>query len=114
VRFNKDGGFVKLQLTPLAGDKMALDISDTGIGIAPQDMERIMAPFVQVDNSHSRAHDGAGLGLSIARRYMHLHGGTLKMASTPGQGTVVRLAFTANLKAVETTPTVSSPKLKSA
>jgi len=96
------------------GDKMALDISDTGIGIAPQDMERIMAPFVQVDNSHSRAHDGAGLGLSIARRYMHLHGGTLKMASTPGQGTVVRLTFTANLKAVETTPTVSSPKLKSA
>jgi len=108
VRFNKDGGFIKVQLTELAENKMALDISDTGIGIAQNNIEKIMAPFVQVDNSHSRSYDGAGLGLSIARRYMQLHGGKLSMLSKLGQGTVVRLTFNRDIKAMETSQPVQS------
>ena len=114
VRFNKDGGFIKAQLQMLDENLMALDISDTGIGIPQDDIERIMAPFVQVDNSHSRSYDGAGLGLSIARSYMELHGGKMKLASQPDKGTVVRLIFNSDVKAIETSTPVSLMHRKSA
>lgn len=112
VRFNREGGFIKVKLTTLDNEHMALDIVDSGIGIAPEDIERVMAPFVQVDNSHSRAYDGAGLGLTIARHFITLHGGELSIASKPGQGTAVRLKFKAEIKSIETPQPLLSPQQK--
>lgn len=68
-------------------------ISDTGIGIRPEDLTRIGQPFQQVDASFTRQHGGAGLGLSISRKLMELHGGTLTIESELGVGTTVTVHF---------------------
>jgi len=61
-------------------------VSDTGVGIAPEDRERIFAPFTQVDESHTRHYGGAGLGLALAQRLCHRMGGEIVMDSILGEG----------------------------
>ena len=61
-------------------------VSDTGLGIAPEDQQRIFEEFQQVDSSSTRKKGGTGLGLAIARRIVELHGGRIWVESNPGQG----------------------------
>jgi signal transduction histidine kinase len=61
-------------------------VSDSGVGIAPEDQERIFEEFQQVDTSSTRRKGGTGLGLAIARRIVELHGGRIWVESSPGQG----------------------------
>ncbi len=68
-----------------------IQVSDTGKGIPAEELSRITEPFYMVDKSRSRAQGGAGLGLSLCRRVVELHGGTLEFESVPGQGTTVRV-----------------------
>ncbi|MEZ5353338.1 MAG: HAMP domain-containing sensor histidine kinase [Bryobacteraceae bacterium] len=68
-------------------------VSDTGIGIAPEDQERIFDAFAQVDASRSRNHTGTGLGLAICRKICERMGGTLTVESEPGKGSI----FTARI-----------------
>ena len=102
VRFNKENGRVHIRLNPApettATKGVFIDIADTGIGIAEDDLKRIMLPFVQADNSFTRSYDGAGLGLSIAKRWVELHGGKLSIASRLGEGTLVRIFLPASVK----------------
>ena len=65
---------------------VALSVSDTGVGIEHQDLERVFAPFEQVQASMERRHGGTGLGLTIARESTSLLGGELQLHSTPGEG----------------------------
>jgi CheY-like chemotaxis protein/signal transduction histidine kinase len=65
---------------------VALSVSDTGLGIAPEDQERIFAPFEQVDSAPDRRYGGTGLGLNIARELANLLGGELQLRSVPGAG----------------------------
>jgi signal transduction histidine kinase len=74
-------------------------VSDTGMGIAAEDRERIFGEFQQVDSSSTRKKGGTGLGLAIARRIVELHGGRIWVESTPGQGST--FAFTLPLRAGE-------------
>ena len=60
-------------------------VSDTGVGIAPEDRERIFEEFQQVDSSSTRKKGGTGLGLAIARRIVELHGGRIWVESTPAR-----------------------------
>ena len=69
-------------------DKLELSVSDQGIGIKPDSLETIFAPFEQVDSAATRAHQGTGLGLAITRNLVQLHGGELRVSSQPGQGSV--------------------------
>jgi signal transduction histidine kinase len=67
-------------------------VSDTGIGIRKEDLERIFAPFEQVDSSASRKYAGTGLGLSLTRSLVELHGGRI-WAESEGEGKGSRFAF---------------------
>ena len=64
-------------------------VTDSGKGIPAEELERVTEAFYMVDKSRSRAQGGAGLGLALCRRIVDLHGGTLELESTPGQGTRV-------------------------
>ncbi|MCA9570689.1 MAG: ATP-binding protein, partial [Myxococcales bacterium] len=68
------------------GARVRFVVSDTGIGIAPEDLERVLRPFEQADNSSTRRHGGTGLGLAISVRPVELLGGALEVQSTPGEG----------------------------
>jgi signal transduction histidine kinase len=74
-------------------------VSDTGVGIAAEDQERVFEEFQQVDSSSTRKKGGTGLGLAIARRIVELHGGRIWVESTPGQGST--FAFTLPLRVGE-------------
>jgi two-component system cell cycle sensor histidine kinase PleC len=68
---------------------------DTGIGIAKDALAKLGRPFEQVENQHTRSHHGSGLGLAIAKSLVELHGGTMRIRSTLGRGTVVRVSLPA-------------------
>lgn len=82
------GGSVSLRLAPhaSAASTYVFTVRDTGVGIAPEQIERVFQPFTQADSSIARRHGGAGLGLSISRRLTELIGGRLAVHSVPGQG----------------------------
>ncbi|MDA5194819.1 sensor histidine kinase [Govanella unica] len=89
IKFTPAGGLITLQLEQ-TGDKMVrFKVKDTGIGIAPENMERVMAPFGQVAGAAS--HEGFGLGLPITKGLIERHGGRLHISSTPGVGTEVEV-----------------------
>jgi signal transduction histidine kinase/HAMP domain-containing protein len=85
-----DAGSVTITATAV-GDLLELAVADTGPGIAPADQERIFDPFQQVDNSSTREKGGTGLGLTISRRIVQMHGGTISVESAPGQGSTFRI-----------------------
>ncbi|MGR3454715.1 ATP-binding protein [Pseudooceanicola sp.] len=68
------------------GDRTIFSVTDTGCGVAPEDIERIFERFQQVDGSDARAHGGFGLGLAITRQLVELHGGTISASSVVGKG----------------------------
>ena len=95
IEFTPSDGSVVVDAQVEPGGNVRVSISDTGIGIAARDMERVMAPFVQVDGTRSREHGGAGLGLPLAKAMIELHGGTIEIESKPKAGTTVALRFPA-------------------
>jgi two-component system, cell cycle sensor histidine kinase DivJ len=88
IKFTPPGGRVTLALVR-DGGMIDLSVSDTGIGIAAADLPRLGEAFFQARSSYDRAHDGTGLGLSVVRGLVGLHGGTLTIESAPGVGTRV-------------------------
>jgi two-component system, cell cycle sensor histidine kinase DivJ len=71
------------------GTKLALTVEDTGIGIAEADLPRLGEAFFQARASYDRRHDGSGLGLSIVKGLVELHGGGIEIRSRLGEGTRV-------------------------
>jgi cell cycle sensor histidine kinase DivJ len=88
IKFTPPGGRVVLAIVR-DGDMIDLSVSDTGIGIAAQDLPRLGDPFFQAKGSYDRAYEGTGLGLSVVRGLVGLHGGRLTIESAPGVGTRV-------------------------
>ncbi|MHB1219559.1 MAG: PAS-domain containing protein [Alphaproteobacteria bacterium] len=93
IKFTPAGGRVTVSAAAEPDGQAILRVRDTGIGIAPEDIERVMQPFAQVDPSHARKYEGTGLGLSISKRLMELHGGTIELVSSPGQGVTATIRF---------------------
>jgi two-component system cell cycle sensor histidine kinase PleC len=92
VKFTPDGGKVIVR-SRLVEDSIVLLIADTGIGIAPQSLQRLGRPFEQVESQLTKTYHGSGLGLAIARSLALLHGGSMRLRSKLGSGTVVRVSL---------------------
>jgi cell cycle sensor histidine kinase DivJ len=88
IKFTPAGGRVTLAVVR-DGDTIDLSVSDTGIGIAAADLPRLGDPFFQAKGAYDRTHEGTGLGLSVVRGLVGLHGGRLTVESAPGIGTRV-------------------------
>lgn len=88
VKFTPEGG----RVTVTAGTEdggCTIRVADTGIGMSPEDIEKAVQPFAQVESHLTRRYEGTGLGLPIARKLVELHGGELRIESAPGRGTTV-------------------------
>ena len=91
IKFTDEGG-VTVRATCVDG-QAHIEVTDTGIGIEPRDLERLFRPFSQVDTGLARKHEGTGLGLSICRQLTALMGGTIGVESQPRRGTTFRVAL---------------------
>jgi signal transduction histidine kinase len=85
VKYTPQGGAISVSLTRKDGFAIA-DVADTGIGIDPKDVSHIFDRFWRADKARSREHGGAGLGLSIAKWIVDVHGGSIAVQSVPGKG----------------------------
>ena len=92
IKYNQENGSVSLSVRD-EGREAVLTVSDTGIGIAPEDQQRIFERFYRVDKSRSKEVGGTGLGLSIVKHAALIHHAKMEMSSTPGGGTTFILRF---------------------
>ena len=101
VKFTGEGGRVRVRARSLS-KAVQISIEDTGCGIPKKDLARIGEPFEQVQSQMSKNHKGTGLGLAISRSLVALHGGSLKVKSTVGVGTIVSFRIPKKAPANET------------
>jgi signal transduction histidine kinase len=85
IKYNRSGGMVKLS-AQIAADNIIIEVSDTGIGISPEDIDHVFDRFFRVEKSRSRDKGGSGLGLAIVRKIVEDHGGRVSLESKPGEG----------------------------
>jgi PAS domain S-box-containing protein len=93
IKFTPEGGKVELEVEERSAkatssnlQSLRFTVADNGIGIQQHQIDTLFEPFVQVDNSHSRKYPGSGLGLSLAKRFVELHSGTISVQSELGEG----------------------------
>lgn len=88
VKFTPEGGAITVKVYR-EEDDVYVTVTDTGIGIAQEDLERLARPFEQVEGQHSKTTQGTGLGLALTKSLIEMHHGTMTMDSEPGVGTTV-------------------------
>jgi len=91
VKFTPQGGTVQVGAGRLPGGKVEVTVRDTGVGIAPELLDRVVEPLFQADGALARGYEGTGLGLAIAQRLVALQQGTMAIESEPGVGTTVKV-----------------------
>ncbi|HTT75402.1 MAG TPA: PAS domain S-box protein [Candidatus Binataceae bacterium] len=92
IKFTNQGG-LKIRVYQGAGGELCLDVGDTGIGIDPAFLPRLLEPFAQEDTSVTRRFEGAGLGLAVAKGYLECNGARLTATSDKGVGSVFTITF---------------------
>jgi two-component system phosphate regulon sensor histidine kinase PhoR len=93
IRYTPTGGRIAVTWQRRANGSAAFEVSDTGVGVAPEHRARLGERFYRVDGSRSRESGGTGLGLAIAKHAVQRHGGTLEVDSELGKGSTFRLVF---------------------
>ena len=92
IKYNTDGGRVQVTVTK-ENETAAVTVRDTGIGIPPDQQDRVFERFYRVDKSHSKASGGTGLGLSIVKHAVQYHHGAIHLQSEVGKGTEIHVTF---------------------
>lgn len=93
VKFTNPGGHVSVDAALTDCGCIQCHVTDTGIGMANEDISRAMAPFTQLESSLNRQYEGTGLGLPLTKALVDLHGGTLEIRSKPRAGTRITVRF---------------------
>ncbi len=96
LKFTPENGLIRLDVSEVARDEWSatfqFSVTDTGIGIVPEFLDRLFQPFEQADDGVSRHFGGTGLGLAISRHIVELMGGQIRVESAPGEGTCFRFS----------------------
>jgi two-component system cell cycle sensor histidine kinase PleC len=90
IKFTPRGGEVSIGADPRElgpNERVKVFVTDTGIGIAPEDLARLARPFEQIESQHAKTQQGTGLGLALTKSLVEMHGGRLELTSAPGRGT---------------------------
>lgn len=96
IKYNRPNGTVTVTIRP-ENNRALILVQDTGIGISPENQEKIFHPFFRVDKSRSRAMGGAGLGLALVDSIAHEHGGSVKVLDSSEKGSTIVLALPVNI-----------------
>ena len=88
VKFNRDAGEIRIAARRGPKGFIEIEVADTGVGISPEEQKRIFERFYQADSSARRRYEGTGIGLSIVRDILRLHGCSIRVASDPDKGSV--------------------------
>jgi signal transduction histidine kinase len=96
IKYNRPAGSITVRIATDDNDAIRLDVSDTGLGMTPAELQRLFAPFERLD-ADTLGIEGNGLGLAVSKALTEAMGGTLQVASTPGAGSM----FTVRLAAAE-------------
>ncbi len=94
IKFTPSGGKVSITASAREG-AVAVSVTDTGIGMAEQDIPRALEPFGQISNALTRTHEGTGLGLPLSKSLIELHGGRFEISSAPNAGTTITFTLPA-------------------
>jgi signal transduction histidine kinase len=92
IKFTPEGGRVDVRAVP-KGDVIEISVTDTGVGIAPEDREAVFEEFRQVGTDIAKKHEGTGLGLALTQRFVELHGGNIWLESEVGVGSTFTFAL---------------------
>jgi signal transduction histidine kinase len=95
IKFTPSGGSVELLAQAGGHGGVDIAVADSGIGIAAEELPRVLEPFYQARDAAVRQQVGTGLGLTLVKALIELHGGDLDLHSTPGRGTTATLHFPA-------------------
>lgn len=106
IKFTAEGGTITITAWARTSSGYVLQVADTGIGIALEDIPKALGVFGQVDSVMTRQHQGTGLGLPLTKSLAELHGGSLDLQSQPGIGTTVTVRFPAE-RVIENTAAIA-------
>lgn len=105
IKFSPEGGVITLDSDVDSQGQLRLSITDTGVGLSEEEIEKALSPFGQLDTALNRDKSGTGLGLTLVKSLMRLHGGELDLVSQKGVGTTVTLVFPEKRVAMKKTST---------
>jgi PAS domain S-box-containing protein len=113
LKFTPEGGRVIVRARPEKNDMFSLEVEDTGIGIAPDDLSRLFIEFQQLDAGAAKKHGGTGLGLALTRRLVEAQGGLVTVRSQPDQGSVFGAVLPRRAREGAVQPILSRPERRS-
>jgi two-component system cell cycle sensor histidine kinase PleC len=109
IKFTPEGGRVHVKVDIGARGFLSIAVTDTGVGMSPQDVDTAMRPFGQVDSGFNKKHEGTGLGLPISYALARLHGGNLTVESEKGTGTRVTVLLPVHVPSGSLQPPLHQP-----
>ena len=103
IKFTGERGQVTTTFS-VSDDELVTQVTDTGVGMTPEEQEKLFQPFMQLDASKSREYSGSGLGLALTKRLVEIHGGEISVESEKGKGSTFQFTLPLNQLAQSSQP----------